>query len=166
MSSTTTPQSQSGVTVSSGVAAGGLAWNHAEGIVVRTDVTAGPGGGGGIWLNHAEGIVVATDVTAGGWSLNHAEGVVVATDVTAGPTAPVPGLLQQAGEGELLVLALERFHGTSAADDRARVTCSIRAGQPVAGRGPSGAGLDPRRAFLTLASLALTASSAPWSVGR
>ncbi len=58
MSSATTPRSQSGITVSSGVTAGGWSLNHAEGIVVRTDVTAGPGGGG-IWLNHAEGIVVA-----------------------------------------------------------------------------------------------------------
>lgn len=52
MSSTTTPQSQSGITVTTGVTAGGWSLNHAEGIVVRTDVTAG-----GLKWNHAEGVV-------------------------------------------------------------------------------------------------------------
>ena len=41
-------------------------------IVVSTPLTAG-----GIEFNHAEGIVVSTPLTGGGWSLNHAEGIVV-----------------------------------------------------------------------------------------
>ena len=49
---------QTGITVSTAITAGGIQFNHAEGIVVSTTITAGPGSGaGGVWLNHAETIV-------------------------------------------------------------------------------------------------------------
>ena len=48
----------SGIVVSTAINAGGIQFNHAEGIVVSTAITAGPGSGaGGVWLNHAEGLV-------------------------------------------------------------------------------------------------------------
>ena len=51
-------QQQSGIVVSTPISAGGIQFNHAEGIVVSTAITAGPGSGaGGVWLNHAEGLV-------------------------------------------------------------------------------------------------------------
>jgi len=82
MTSPQTPSTQTGITVSTTIAAGvgstnGGIWkfNHAEGIVVSTAISAGPGSGG-VWLNHAEGVVVSTELSAGGWSLNHTEGIV------------------------------------------------------------------------------------------
>jgi len=57
MTRTQTSATQTGITVSTAIAAGGWSLNHAEGIVVSTAIVAGPGGGGGVWLNHAEGIV-------------------------------------------------------------------------------------------------------------
>jgi serine acetyltransferase len=72
------PGTSACVEVLSGVTAGGWSLNHAEGVVVESGVTAGPGGSGGIWLNHAEGVVVESGVVAGGPGivLQHAEGVV------------------------------------------------------------------------------------------
>lgn len=74
---TTGPGTSACVEVLSGVTAGGWSLNHAEGVVVESGVTAGPGNGG-IWLNHAEGVVVESGVVAGGPGLvfQHAEGVV------------------------------------------------------------------------------------------
>ncbi len=71
------PGTSACVEVLSGVTAGGWSLNHAEGVVVESGVTAGPGNGG-IWLNHAEGVVVESGVVAGGPGLvfQHAEGVV------------------------------------------------------------------------------------------
>ena len=55
---TQTPSTQTGITVSTSITAGGIQFNHAEGIVVSTAITAGPGSGaGGVWLNHVETIV-------------------------------------------------------------------------------------------------------------
>lgn len=79
-------QHAEGIVLSTAIAAGGLTgsrivrpFNHAEGIVVSTPITAGPGAAAGILFNHSAGIVVSTAVKAGGWSLNHAEGIVVFT---------------------------------------------------------------------------------------
>jgi len=71
------PGTSACVEVLSGVTAGGWSLNHAEGVVVESGVTAGPGNGG-IWLNHAEGVVVESGVVAGGPGIvfQHAEGVV------------------------------------------------------------------------------------------
>jgi hypothetical protein len=56
MSTTQTQPPQTGIVVSTTVTAGGIQFNHAEGIVVST-ATAGPGSGaGGVWCNHAEGL--------------------------------------------------------------------------------------------------------------
>ena len=55
------PGTSACVEVLSGVTAGGWSLNHAEGVVVESGVTAGPGNGG-IWLNHAEGVVVESGV--------------------------------------------------------------------------------------------------------
>jgi hypothetical protein len=50
--------SSTGIVISTAISAGGIQFNHAEGIVVSTAITAGPGSGaGGVWLNHAEGVV-------------------------------------------------------------------------------------------------------------
>lgn len=78
--SQTTP-TQSAITVSTGLTAGGFKMNHAEGIVVSTSLTAGCGCDPGIRLNHGEGIVVSTPISAGcgcdpGVRLNHGEGIV------------------------------------------------------------------------------------------
>jgi predicted TIM-barrel enzyme len=59
------------VLFASGVSAGGLQLNHAEGVVVATPIKAG-----GPLLQHAEGVVVATPIKAGGPIIQHAEGVV------------------------------------------------------------------------------------------
>ena len=68
---------QTGITVSAAITAGGIQFNHAEGIVVSTAIAAGPGSGaGGVYMNHAEGVVVSTALSGGGWSLNHAESIV------------------------------------------------------------------------------------------
>jgi hypothetical protein len=77
MNSTQTPSPQTGIVVSTAISGGGWSLNHAEGIVVSTPITAGPGSGaGGVWLQHAEGIVVSTAIPAGGIQCNHAEGIV------------------------------------------------------------------------------------------
>jgi hypothetical protein len=93
-----------GITVSTRISAGVLLGrgdgNHAEGIVVTTDLKAGgftvPDGQPGYTTNHAEGIVVTTDLKAGrkpdnscpSWQcgFNHAEGIVVTTRIVGGPT--------------------------------------------------------------------------------
>jgi hypothetical protein len=76
MTTQSTP-THTGITVSTAIIAGGIQFNHAEGIVVSTAITAGPGSGsGGVWLNHTEGVVVSTALSGGGWSLNHAETIV------------------------------------------------------------------------------------------
>lgn len=58
MTTTQTPCPRTGITVCTAITAGGIQFNHAEGIVVSTAITAGPGSGaGGVWLNHAETLV-------------------------------------------------------------------------------------------------------------
>ena len=50
--------SSAGIVICTAISAGGVQFNHAEGIVVSTPISAGPGSGaGGVWLNHAEGLV-------------------------------------------------------------------------------------------------------------
>ena len=95
MTATQTNPTQTGITVST---AGGITFNHAEGVVVSTAIV---GGGPGVVLQHAEGIVAST-VIRGGAKLNHAEGVVVSTAIVGGG----PGLVVQHAEGIVVSTAI------------------------------------------------------------
>ncbi len=82
MTTTKASPTQSGILVTTGIAAGEgippkIVSNHAEGILVTTAIAAGEGIPPKIVTNHAEGIVACTSITAGGWHQQHAEGLVL-----------------------------------------------------------------------------------------
>jgi len=85
MTATQSTPTQTGIVVS--LTAGSVKWTHAEGVVVSTAITAGPGGGGGIGLNHAEGIVGSTPITARGNASARRHVLLRRSAITAGMAA-------------------------------------------------------------------------------